>query len=402
MSFLSALLRRFIIPLAILGSGFVLMNLVIASGPDTSLNADATPADERPLVLTSQPVLQQVNPQLMAWAEVRAQQQVDLTAPNNQIITDIFVGLGETVVEGQLLMQLDDRQLLTQITQVDAQIASINAQIASSEQRFRSDRELLTQEQSLVDAAKRELERQRTLAGNNLSTAAQIEQSENTLVQRQTSLSLRQLAVNNQANDRAQLQAQRAQLQAQLSSLQLQQQDLQLRAPFDGQISRLDARRGERAGNQPLVRVQSLGRELQAWVAAERLQSDIVIATTVEGDYLSNRIFKANELRSGAVELRFNSELAGLTPGQQQRILLDLQPVSAKLLPESSLYPNNRVFVVKDGLLEAVSINLIGRRWQDGQAWVLVENNSALNDPVLVTRLNEASTGLAVKIAQEN
>lgn len=402
MSFLSALLRRFIIPLAILGSGVVLMNLVIASGPDTSLDAETTPADERPIVLTTQPSVQSVNPQVMAWAEIKAAQQVDLTAPSNQRVTDVLVSLGQNVVEGQLLVLLDDRQLQTQITQVNAQIDSINAQIASSEQRFRSDRELLAQEQTLVEAAQRELERQRTLAGNNLSTAAQIEQSENTLAQRQTSFAQRQLAVNNQANDRAQLQAQRTQLEAQLSALQLQLQDLQLRAPFDGQISRLDARQGERASNQPLVRVQSQGRELQAWVAAERLQSDVVSATTLNGDWLSDTIYKANELRSGAIEIRFTSQLPGLMPGQQHRIVFDLQPVNALLLPESSLYPGDQVFVINDGLLQAVDVNLLGRRWQDNQAWILIENNSNLQNPILVTRLNEASTGLAVKLAQEN
>lgn len=401
MSFLKALLRKFVIPLAILAVGIFMMRLVIASGPEPVLG-QLTPADERPLVNSHLAQAQAVPPQLLVWAEVQAKQQVDLQAPGNSRVTQVLVALGEQVNEGQVLVQLDDRPIQAQLLQAQAQIDALQAQIASSEQRFRSDRELLNLEQGLVEAAKREMERQRTLAGRNLNTPAQLEQAENALAQRQLSSAQRRLAVDNQANDRLQLQAQLAQLNAQKTLLVLQQQDLQLVSPFTGQISRLDARVGERASNAALLRVQSLDWQFQAWVAGERLSAPIQAARQLDGTLLSDSVFVANELRSGALELRFSSDLPGFMPGQQQRILLDLMPIHALLLPEISLYPGNQVFVVRDGLLQATPVTLLGRRWQDGQPWVLVAADEALALPILSTRLNEASTGLAVKLAQEN
>lgn len=393
------LIIKILVPVAILALGFGLSRWVVAAGPERS-QTSTTATDERPFVRSQMAERGDFAAQVLVWGQMQAQQSLDMTVNQNLRLAEVLVELGQEVEAGQLLIRPDQGQLQLQLQQTQAQLQAFDSQLASTRQRFASDRELLALERSLLGAAESELERQQTLSRRNLSTAAQLEQAQNALVQRQLSLATRQLAVNSQNNEEANLLAQRRQLESQVAQLQWQLDDNDLRAPFAGRVAQLHAQVGQRAGQQPLLRLVSQASEVRAWVPrAGNLQTFVEAEVTGLG-LSSEQIQQSQEAQQGATEVRvrFDSPQAQQRLGQAVRLQLSLAPTDALRLPDSSLYPGNQVFVIEDGRLQAKPVQLLGHQSVDGHSYVLLAPDPELTQrPILTSRLSEASTGLLVQ-----
>ena len=66
-------------------------------------------------------------------------------------------------------------------------------------------------------------------------------------------------------------------------------------------------------------------------------------------------------------------------------------------LPKDAVYTDNRVYLIKDGRLEAHTLV----DFVDDGAQVLLKSGLADGDMVLLTRFNEAAPGVAVKVVDQ-
>lgn len=76
-------------------------------------------------------------------------------------------------------------------------------------------------------------------------------------------------------------------------------------------------------------------------------------------------------------------------------------PAQADLIavPSNAIYGLNKVYLVVDGRLQAVSVDKVGNYTKSGQQWALIKSaDIKAGDQIVVNQLPNAITGLKVKI----
>ncbi len=67
-------------------------------------------------------------------------------------------------------------------------------------------------------------------------------------------------------------------------------------------------------------------------------------------------------------------------------------------VPPTSIYENNRIYLLRDGRLAGIEVNIVGSTSQSGEYFRLVRSDQVSDgDKLVMTRLPNATTGLKVK-----
>jgi len=333
---------------------------------------------------------------------------VVIDSPVAAQVTQVLVNEGDLVAEGDVLVQLDTKRLSRQVDQLQARRLDLNARRDAQAQQNQNDKEALLVEQSLVDIARRSVERLTDLKAKNLASASDLENAERTLQNQLLSLQNRKLAIARFVSTDQQYAAQLIELDSQIDQAKEQLADATVTAPFAATVSQVEVQVGAsmQNGQTLLTLVNQDKQEIVAWVAANAIsgvQNTIGLQgqlETEQGLVPVSLLHTDPSANAGSLRLFFetNESAPSLTLNRYYRMWVNLPAQQTIAVPESAVYSNRFVYQVVDNRLNRVDVTLVGERFQDGQLWRLVSGPLS-EDPVLVTRLQNASQGLAVKTA---
>lgn len=383
------------------------------SNPSSSLafaeqNIEVDPLANAPTVQTILPVQDQYAPQLQLYSQLQSRQQVTVSSPAAAEVTAVRVFEGTVVQEGDVIVELDTSNLQRQVAQLQARQMDLQARRGAEKKQYENNVEALKVEAQLVAIAQRSVDRIENLQKRNLTSPAELENAERTLQNQRLSMNTRELAIDRFSLVDQQYQAQLMELNSQIDQAQEQLDDAMVKAPFTAKVSQVQVQVGATVnpGEPLLTLVDTNQQELVAWVSASSLDA-VESLDTLEGQLqLASRTvpvtFSHADPAASAGSLRMFFEAqnndTSLVLNRYYRMWVNLPAKSSFAVPESAVYSNAYVYTLADDRLQRKAVNVVGERYQDGQLWRLVQGELD-GEAVLVTRLQNAAQGLAVRAA---
>ncbi len=405
---------RWSLPLVVLGAGVagaMWMNTAADSSVADSPEPEPQPLADAPTVATVATDSGRWSPHLLLYPRYQSRQSVLLTSPVTAEVTAVEVAIGQSVEAGDVLLQLDDEALQRQVTQLEARRAELASRSRLEQTQYQSDQAALSIEQNLVAIAQRSVDRLQNLARQNLSSSADLEAAERILQNQRLALQQRELALTRYDDVEQQLVAQRDDLDSQLEQARDNLAQARVTAPFTGRVASIDVRPGTRVtnGNALLTLVNDQDTEWVAWVAAAALPDSAPLSALTavvdvdSGSYPLELVQRDPVADRGSVRLFFQSmgEMPQATLNRTYRLRLGLPGIQAHRVPDASVYANEAVYRVTDNRLERVPVRVLGEQFDDDQVWRLIAADLDPGDRLLATRLQQASDGLAVKVADQ-
>ncbi|MFC1720118.1 efflux RND transporter periplasmic adaptor subunit [Pseudomonadota bacterium] len=287
-------------------------------------------------------------------------QIVSLSLPHAGLINRVWVRLGQRVKSGD--------QLLEVITAPDARMQYLQAQ-------------------SLVDYARRELERQQRLQSEQLATTSQVDAANKSLVDAQAALKALQL----RGMDKA---------------------EVTLRAPMDGVITRLDVSQGQRVQADTTALLIAAEQRLIARLGVEpedlanvEVGSPVTLTSVFVPDVrIDTTVREVHAMIDPATQLV--EVLAEIPADRTEQLVLgsriagriQLQSAPAVVVPRSAVLgePGDRyVFTVSENRARRVAV----QTGTEAADFIAVEGALQPGDTVVVTGNYELQDGMAVRMA---
>ena len=404
--------KRWLYPVVVVGVGAGIGGFLI-SNPSSSLayaeqSIVVDPLADAPTVATIAPQRGDYAPQIQLYGQLRSTQQVKIDSPVAAQVTQVLVNEGDVVAEGAVLVQLDTKRLSRQVDQLQARRLDLVARRSAQAQQTDNDKQALVVEESLVDIARRSVARLTDLKAKNLTSASELENAERNLQTQLLSLQNRKLAIARFVTTDQQFEAQLIELDSQIDQAQEQLADATITAPFKATVSQVEVQVGASAqnGQTLMTLVNQEKQELVAWVAANALsnvQSKMLLQGQLEADTRSipvSLLHTDPSANAGSLRLFFATDVPApsLTLNRYYRMWINLPVQETVAVPESAVYSNRFVYQVVENRLNRIEISVVGERFEGGQLWRLIRG-PLTDDPVLVTRLQNAAQGLAVRTA---
>jgi RND family efflux transporter MFP subunit len=294
-------------------------------------------------------------------ATVEARQSASVTARFTAAVTAVAVDEGDQVAAGDVLVRLDDAEVRADRRSLAAEIRSVRAERDAE----RANRDALAES---VAYWERELERQRTLADKDMTSASELDQTADRLTEVRGKLAASKGKVASLGEQLASLEAQHDQLSQRLA-------DYTLKAPFAGTVTQRHVDSGDQAApGKALVELAGPGRrlaldipqgdlgEIRPGQAVRYRRGDTV--HTAELDRIHPRL-DAARLARGEAGLPAEAS-RHLDPGAHQPVAVVLRRLNgATLVPARAVTesPDGRshVFTLADGRLHARKVTVVGR-----------------------------------------
>ena len=386
-------LVKLILPVVILGlgiGGFMALKASIAKPQPAEVRERVWRVD------TVRVTPAELSAQIRLYGTVESPRLVRASAPATAVVERMFVVEGQSVKAGDTLFQLDERDFLPQIEQIEAQISQ-------ETNRHDANRKLLLQEQRLLTIAQENEKRAETLLKKNLGSQASLDEARRNTRSQRLSLTQRQLEINNHP-------ARLKSLEAQLSQLTTQLERSRLKAPFDALIVNVNASEGDLVRNGDLLASFYAPEDLEVRAQIPSLYETIVLdaladkksllAETDDGHFLALERVSA-QASSRGVDALFRLQARGRTliAGQQLNLYLSLPPDGLGVaIPASALYGNDRIYLLQEGRMQSVQVERLGQTTIDGRNLLLVASDKlASGSEVIATHLPNAVDGLKVQ-----
>lgn len=347
-------------------------------------------------------------PAITLFGQTQFAQTYQIASPFSSTIARIDVRSGDPVVQGQILLQLDTRNLERNLAQQNGQILDMQARLRQQALQGEADVAALALEREALTLAQDNLRRVQDLQARSLASSADVENARRSVISQQQSVQTRELAVARQDDTVLQLNAQLEGLIQQRNAIEEDIAAATIRAQVNGLVDTVAVQTGQNVNSgSALLTVQS----------TEPFQ----IRTTLPSQYLA-LLDRANPLR-GRVDWQGSStELVltswGLNANQGGvSVTLDLVDPNGPLIagtflplnlflpavddvmsvPTNALYGNNRLYEVANGRLVERRAEIVGEDpARPGQAY-LVRSDMPPDALVLITRLERPETGLRVQ-----
>ena len=266
--------------------------VAVASSP-----APAAPQNEKVQPAAHQPVQQAY---LIVTGPVTVEQQLDVVALRNGVLTTLNADVNTTVRSGQLLAQLDDRELAADRSAAEFKVQSLAADLKNWE--------------SEVDVRQTDLKRAEEMRTDGINTQESLDHT-------RYDLSATQFEVQRQ---RGEMQS----AQAAVKSLDLELEKTKIAAPFDGVVSQRYVRQGEYVhvgdrlfqvtGNSPLeIRFTLPARDGTALQRGDEVSVSPTPDFRVAASALITHISPVVDPGSGTIEVTavLSRKMPGLLPG---------------------------------------------------------------------------------------
>lgn len=403
---------RKILPLLIIVAGIAVFALLRMTSPEP---AEVTATERSWRVAVQEVELATRVPVLPLYGEVVAPEKQAITASLAGRIAEKSVREGVRVKKGQLLLALDEADIQPVLAQARSQVADLEAQIRSEEVRYQNDRKALKSEKAILDNARRQHERVRSLVERNLASRENLEVATDALARAELTVTTRERAIDEHPARLQSLEAKLSQARANLSAMELDSERARVQAPFDGMVTDVQVAVGDRVSpNQALFSLYpSDGLEVRARVpqvfqaelfaALERGETLTAQAEDGSQKFVLSRFAGLSDPAGTEAVLELLNEPRGLRPGALQTLTLE-RPAreNTVAIPFSAIYGADNVYIMTgDSRMQRVPVQRIGEaRSENGERHLLIASDQLESGMRLITtHLPNAVTGLKVEEA---
>lgn len=412
----SSILLKIVLPLLFVAAAAAFGKYMLSTKPQ----APSRPVEEKVwAVSVVEANLEAHQPELALYGKVETPRMSTLSAAVTAYVSDVPTDEGRTFAANEILLQLDDRDIRLLVAQREADLRNAEAQLAAENVRHNADLKALKIEKNLLALSQQSVARIENLNKRKLASQEQLDTARRSAQQQALSLNTRQQAINDHPNRRQQINASITRTQALYDAALLDLERTRISAGFDGRIAQLSVAPGDRVRSGDVlvtvygldrleVRVQVPSRILPVIREALASEGNISATSRLDGQLLPLQLDRlAGEVDSGraGVDAFFRIEASReQLPEPGRSITIDLKlPVQENVvtLPPQALYGTDRVYRVKEGRLEAVTVERVGDITLDsGKTLILVRSDDInAGDRIITTQLPNAISGLKVREA---
>ncbi|MGB0466664.1 MAG: efflux RND transporter periplasmic adaptor subunit [Pontibacterium sp.] len=357
-------------------------------------------------------------PELTLYGKIESPRVTTLSSSINAYVADVPTDEGRYFKTGDLLLQLDDRDIRLLVSQREADLRNSEAQRAAEQIRHNADLKALVIEKNLLQLSQKSVSRYESLIKRNAGSQNQLDNARISYHQQALSLNSRQQAINDHPNRLKQMDANLQRAKALYDAALLDLERSQIKAPFEGRVARLQVSPGDRVHsgdtlltlyglNRLEVRTQIPSRILPQIRSALVGQSDLSAQAMIDSQPLRLKLDRlASEVNGGraGVDAFFDIETTDLHPEPGRSISLSLklpQQTNLIALPPQALYGIDRIYRISEQRLQAITVERAGEiTLANGKTQILVRGADIKpGDKLVTTQLPNASTGLKVKEA---
>ncbi len=406
--------KKILLPLVFLALGVGGAALLVVTKP----KSPPLKVEEQAWVVALQAARPQTfSPSLTLYGRVESPRATQVSAALAAEVRAVPVREGQTVQAGQQLVQLDDRDARLNVDRRAAEVQDIEAQIEAAHQQHASDTAALADEEALLALAEKALARANEVKAKQLISQAAVDEAQSAVARQRVSTANRRLAVDNHPARLAQLQARLAKAQVELAAARLDLARTRITAPFAGRIAKVQVAPGGRvaAGNPVLEIYDSAALEIRAQIPAPQVAAlrrmlaksgRVTGAAEVDGDSVAvslDRLAAQVDANSGGIDGLFHVTRGAevLALGRFVDLVIDLPPLDDVVaLPYSSLYGLSRLYLMREGRMAGIEVEVAGERRVEGGREVLVRSPELREGAeIIITHLPNAIEGLRVKAA---
>ena len=407
---------RIVLPLLILAAGVAGMMALVKSKPQR----EPLGVEERVWTVAAASVEPGVvTPQLVLFALVDSPRTTRLTSAVNADVKTVEVLEGQRVALGDRLITLDDREARFVLDQRNAEVAELEADLEHEALRHRNNLAALEHEKELLELARREVERARSLAERNVGSRSNMDQARREEERQKLSIEQRELAIGEHRSRVKRLRARLARAEAQRSRAMLDLERTLVYPPFEGRITEVSVSPGDRVrpGDRLVELFDAATVELRGQIPLRHLP--VARAALERGETLGARaMVGGREVRavlhrlaarvgrgSGGADGLFRVVEGSdrLQLGRTVVLTLDLPVVrDAVTIPREALYGTDRVFVADGQRMKSVRVERLGETHPAGGEGGVVVRSPHLqaSGRVIVTQLPNAVDGLKIKVVE--
>ncbi len=364
-------------------------------------------------------VFEELSPIHRLYGKVESFSMVEAAAPVSGVVDKVWVKEGELVKQGEALVSMARADLDIPLQQAKADVADAKAQAALQKLVDKANIQRLDHEQRVLTLKQTTVQRTRQLINKDLASQADLDQVEEALVRQEYVVVGAQLAVEEGGVKIQQVQARLAKAQATLAQAKLNLTRGQVIAPYDARIVKVAVSEGSRV-NMGTVLVRFYGLDSLEL----RAKLPVTILTKVQSVVERGGVLEALYQQEGSTQSLRLSRLAGeattsgldsfftipreftqVRPGDLMEVDLQGEPLKHVVaVPYGALYGRNLVYLIREGRLQAHSVQLLGEVLREGELWALIASHRAENgdnvlteqDRICITHLPNAITGLKV------
>lgn len=404
-------------PVIITAGGAVFWYLANTAEPPQPLQAES----RAPVVSVRAAAKVSAAPQLQLFGRVQAARVSALTAGVEADAVAVAVLEGDAVRAGQVLVELDEADAALRLRQRRAELADLDAQLAADEIGRRSDTAALATEEELLALQGKAVDRAARLARSKSGSEAALDQARETHERQRLAVIQRRLAIDDYPARRRAMQARRERAAAAAHMAERDLARARIVAPFDGRVTRVFVAPGERVGvGAQLVELyddstlELRAQAPSAYLPALRraLIDGQAVTATLHPSRLALKLHRLSAQvgdGQGGVDAFFRAagDARLPVPGSTLEIDLALPALDdVVLISPNSLYGRARVYLVRDGALQAKTVRRLGRINAPGdggaerETWLIIDGDDfAAGDMILDSRLPQAIDGLQVRVA---
>ena len=352
------------------------------------------------------------------YAKLNTERVTRLITSVSAEVSEVSIASGEFVSVGDTMVRLDEKSLNNSIARIESKLAQTELEIKQNRHTSDDQQQLLQLDEQLLELQQSNLARIRELASLQNSSVRDLEiATENYLN--------RQLQVMNRRQMIADLEISWQRLQQSLRSVQVDLDDARedlartrIISPVDGLVVQINVQAGSRVvANSAVAEIlpadaiefEALLINRQLPTILQSLENNQSVTATVE---LFGESFQAQLVRlkgvsdvAGQVGVfrvsSVNSDvLQRIRPNQIVPLRLNLpKQDESVLIPFSSIYGMDKVYVVRNDRLNAVDVDYLGSMTtiNDDLPWAVIRSTDIqTDDRILITRLPNAHSGMKV------
>ena len=358
--------------------------------------------------------LQTVSPVFNGFGSV---QNPDTQTLKARIATDVaalYVREGARTEASSVLIELDATDAEIKLSQAKANLADARANLIALNVTESKDREALILDQEALNILTHKLARIQDLRQRNLTSEQDLDTARQAVVSQKLQINRRELALATVESKRTQLTTAIQRFDAEVRAATRDFESTQVKAPADGQVIEVNVVAGDRVqSNQHLlIFAPDSGREIRVQVPASvglalsnaiRTQTPVTASTDRGHQLQLTRVSGAVRDNTGSIDAFFTADTQLPPTGSVLSVSVELVPeASVVVLPTDALYGGNLIYrITSDNTLEALTVERLGQRPGEYKTEILVRSPEIHNgDPILVSRLPAAVTGLKVEVIQ--
>jgi len=410
------LLLQIALPLALLAGAFTGYKWLLETKPEVpSEPPQETVAPVRAVAISHS----SYQPRLTLYGETVAGREVQLRALVSGEVVEAAPNLreGGEVSQGDLLIRIDPLDFEVALAEVKAQLSETQARLDESLAQIRAERAALKRAREQLEIAEKDVARAERLVRTGALSEKTLDDRRLVVSQRQDAVEQREISLSVQEARADQQRAALQRLRATRRSAERNLSDTRLTAPFDAYVNEPAAEVGKVIGTNDAVATLID----KSWIEARLTLSDAqfgrilrekggVVGREVEVRWYVGQdpfIYEAKIVRVGSriasssggvnVYARIDNPLepTPLRPGAFVEVQVpDIEYKDVVRLPQTALYSNDHVYVIRDGRLERRNVVLLGGA--DGS--VLVRGNLQDGEKVATTRLARPGDGVKVTV----